>query len=296
MRSLVALFLNAFRRSSVLLYLIDKAELIWKHGLRASVLDTTIFSPIPYSAGQRGALVPGTEQRVQEITRQSQGANCFWSSSRGKTPYNTYSSLPEGCLWLMLVAHCSTISKATITTSPHTPEKVVTQSSTANVAAKLPQRPRCKKLASGTKTRKEVKKKTTPLQEQGGLVGRSSVKPALDSAATRGLQQASRLKFALAKSLRFRCRFKATDSIWRNGYHFAKGKGREKLVDNSFVNPNPDPIKVSSSSSSPVTTDPSREAQVAVASSSAPAESPLNWPALPDHSFMLGDKDFKQAI
>lgn len=82
-----------------------KADLIWSLGLRDAIVDTQIFSSLPYRAGQQAALVvqQAALKQLVEVQRVAVGINAFWSSSRGNNPEGSYADLPPGCLWLMLV-------------------------------------------------------------------------------------------------------------------------------------------------------------------------------------------------
>ena len=82
-----------------------KADLIWSLGLRDAIVDTQIFSSLPYRAGQQAALVvqQAALKQLVEVQRVAVGINAFWSSSRGNNPEGSYADLPPGRLWLMLV-------------------------------------------------------------------------------------------------------------------------------------------------------------------------------------------------
>jgi hypothetical protein len=110
--------------------------LLWVHGLRNAIVDTSCFSILPYVAGQRSALVvgPAASVKLGEVLKQAIAINCFWSSSRGSNPAGSYSSIPEGSLWLMLVQHAlgdsspQDIASRSASTAPANPTKALSGS------------------------------------------------------------------------------------------------------------------------------------------------------------------------
>ena len=89
-----------------------QATLVWKHGLRAAIVDPFVFSPLPYVGGQRQALLTGdaTVALLEQVITTSTGVNSFWSSSiymGDPATSGSYTKLPTDCLWLSLVKYCT---------------------------------------------------------------------------------------------------------------------------------------------------------------------------------------------
>jgi hypothetical protein len=88
-----------------------QATLVWKHGLRAAIVDPFVFSLLPYFGGRkRQALVTATVASLKQVITTSTGLNSFWSSSTytgDPATSGSYTQLPKDCLWLSLVKYCT---------------------------------------------------------------------------------------------------------------------------------------------------------------------------------------------
>jgi hypothetical protein len=261
-----------------------KARLVWKHGLRGAITDPQLFSPLAYQAGQRAALVAGetVPDQLQTVLTNAIGVNCFWSSARGKTPYGLYASLPEGCLWLALVAHVA---------EAKTPQQVT------RVAPKPTMEPKksSSKAAAAAAASKQLRRSPTTNQVAPAAAPRAP-RPCLAKA----------LKAIAFKSLcmtkhRVTNKASASNLQLRRQKRDTQPSAAITTVDSSSISDCPK-TKAALSNDQP----PAKKTKTKTTAAPTPSETggstssaaqTLPWPPLPEHSFNIpGEKDFKQAL
>lgn len=275
--------------------------MIWSFGLRAAIVDTDVFSPLPYRAGQQAALqVQNALTKLVEVQRVAVGVNAFWSSSRGSNPEGSYAILPPGCLWLMLVqavldsgsAPCEIQAPVRAGTTPSAIQALVragTTPSAVQATVRAGTTPSAK-AASVPSTRVRLR----IWQKQCGTAYKPK-RPTVFTAFKSRLMHAQSLKIR-TRTIQTATKRPALKTFTANTNQTASTKPLSKTsapskiqtgTSNRIVTESPQLISETSS----------EESGAGVARPSRAANH-IPWPTLPLHTFVRvpGSKDFTEAV